>query len=124
GREPKANRIKQFSKRRAILTRAGLGDRTKNSRHVDWKRRNHGNPCRQAIAIDTSATAMSCWSWMPPMRARFLRRSPAICAGIGNEKNSSFDMTLNDLLKGKDIDPEHVLVFRHRPWEAELNKVL
>jgi len=33
-------------------------------------------------------------------------------------------MNLNDLLKGKDIDPRHVLVFRHRPHERELNKVL
>jgi GIY-YIG catalytic domain len=33
-------------------------------------------------------------------------------------------MNLNDLLKGKGIDPEHVLVFRHRPSEPELNKVL
>jgi hypothetical protein len=33
-------------------------------------------------------------------------------------------MNLNDLLKGKGIDPEQVLVFRHRPFEPELNKVL
>lgn len=33
-------------------------------------------------------------------------------------------MNLNDLLKVKDIDPRHVLVFRHRPHEPELNKVL
>ena len=33
-------------------------------------------------------------------------------------------MNLNDLLKGKDIDPQHVLVLRHRPHEPELNKVL
>jgi hypothetical protein len=33
-------------------------------------------------------------------------------------------MNLNDLLKGKGIDPQHVLVLRHRPNEPELNKVL
>jgi len=33
-------------------------------------------------------------------------------------------MNLNDLLCGKRIDPEQVLVLRHRPSEPELNKVL
>src|SRR5687768_9156829 len=33
-------------------------------------------------------------------------------------------MTLNDLLRGKGIDPQTVLVMRHRPYEPELNKVL
>jgi len=33
-------------------------------------------------------------------------------------------MNLNDLLAGKGIDPQHVLVMRHRPSEPELNKVL
>ena len=33
-------------------------------------------------------------------------------------------MNLNDLLHGNGIDPRHVLVFRHRPHEPELNKVL
>lgn len=33
-------------------------------------------------------------------------------------------MNLNDLLRGKEIDPRHVLVLRHRPNEPELNKVL
>ncbi len=33
-------------------------------------------------------------------------------------------MNLNDLLKGKGIDPQHVLVLRHRPHEPELNRVL
>src|SRR5262245_58698985 len=33
-------------------------------------------------------------------------------------------MTLNDLFTGKGIDPEGVLVLRHRPWEPQLNKVL
>ena len=33
-------------------------------------------------------------------------------------------MNLNDLLRGKSIDPKHVLVFRHRPHEPNLNKVL
>lgn len=33
-------------------------------------------------------------------------------------------MNLNNLLLGKDIEPEHVLVLRHRPREPELNKVL
>jgi len=33
-------------------------------------------------------------------------------------------MNLNDLLRGKDINPEQVLVLRHRPSEPELNKVL
>ncbi len=34
------------------------------------------------------------------------------------------NMNLNDLLRSGDIDPSHVLVFRHRPPEPELNKVL
>lgn len=33
-------------------------------------------------------------------------------------------MNLKDLLLGKNIDPQHVLVLRHRPLEPELNKVL
>ncbi len=33
-------------------------------------------------------------------------------------------MNLNDLLKGKGIDPQHVLVLRHRPNAPELNRVL
>lgn len=33
-------------------------------------------------------------------------------------------MTLNDLLQLRDIDPREVLVFRHRPWEPQLRKVL
>lgn len=33
-------------------------------------------------------------------------------------------MTLNDLLAVEGIDPRHVFVMRHRPWEPELNKVL
>jgi hypothetical protein len=33
-------------------------------------------------------------------------------------------MLLNDLLVGKSIDPKQVLVFRHRPNEPELRKVL
>ena len=33
-------------------------------------------------------------------------------------------MNLNDLLLGNNIDPKHVLVFRHRPPEPDLNKVL
>jgi hypothetical protein len=33
-------------------------------------------------------------------------------------------MNLNDLLTAKDIAPREVLVFRHRPSEPELNKVL
>ena len=33
-------------------------------------------------------------------------------------------MNLNDLLLGKGIDPQHVLVLRHRPWEPQLNKWL
>jgi len=33
-------------------------------------------------------------------------------------------MNLNDLLLAKNIKPEQVLVFRHRPSEPELNKVL
>jgi hypothetical protein len=33
-------------------------------------------------------------------------------------------MNLNDLLLGKKIDPRQVLVFRHRPHEPKLNKVL
>jgi len=33
-------------------------------------------------------------------------------------------MNLNDLLAKQEIDPRQVLVFRHRPHEPELNKVL
>ena len=33
-------------------------------------------------------------------------------------------MNLNDLLRGKDIDPKQVLVLRHRPSEPELNNIL
>lgn len=33
-------------------------------------------------------------------------------------------MNLNDLLRGEGIDPQHVLVLRHRPWEPQLNKIL
>jgi hypothetical protein len=33
-------------------------------------------------------------------------------------------MNLKDLLLGKNIDPQHVLVLRHRPLEPELGKVL
>jgi hypothetical protein len=33
-------------------------------------------------------------------------------------------MNLNDLLLGNGIDPKHVLVLRHRPWEPKLNNVL
>ena len=33
-------------------------------------------------------------------------------------------MNLKDLLLSKDIDPQHVLVLRHRPLEPDLNKVL
>ena len=33
-------------------------------------------------------------------------------------------MELNDLIRGKDIDPHHVIVFRHRPSQPQLNKVL
>ncbi len=33
-------------------------------------------------------------------------------------------MTLNDLLQGSQIDPKRVLVFRHRPREPQLRKVL
>jgi hypothetical protein len=33
-------------------------------------------------------------------------------------------MNLNDLFRLKDIDPQHVLVLRHRPREPQLNKVL
>ena len=33
-------------------------------------------------------------------------------------------MNLNDLFRNEGIDPKNVLVFRHRPHERELNKVL
>lgn len=33
-------------------------------------------------------------------------------------------MNFNDLLLGKNINPEHVIVLRHRPHETQLNKVL
>lgn len=32
-------------------------------------------------------------------------------------------MEFNDLLLGKNINPENVLLLRHRPWEQQLNKV-
>jgi len=34
------------------------------------------------------------------------------------------DLNLNDLFKIEGVDPERVLVLRHRPYEPELNKVL
>lgn len=34
------------------------------------------------------------------------------------------EMTLNDLFRGNEIDPQKVIAFRHRPWEPQLNKVL
>lgn len=34
------------------------------------------------------------------------------------------NLNLNNLLKGKGIDPKKVIVMRHRPYEPELNKVL
>lgn len=33
-------------------------------------------------------------------------------------------MTVNDLLRSKDIDPQTVLILRHRPFEPELNRAL
>ena len=33
-------------------------------------------------------------------------------------------MNLNDLLKGKGIEPDSVIVMRHRPFESKLNRVL
>ena len=33
-------------------------------------------------------------------------------------------MNLNDLLRDSNIEPEQVLVMRHRPTEPELNKIL
>src|SRR3990172_7570349 len=33
-------------------------------------------------------------------------------------------MNLNDLFNSKGVDPQRVLVLRHRPHEPELNKVL
>ena len=33
-------------------------------------------------------------------------------------------LNLNDLLTGKGIDSQQVLVLRHRPHETELNKML
>jgi hypothetical protein len=33
-------------------------------------------------------------------------------------------MELNELLSGKGVDPQGVVVFRHRPNEPELNKVI
>ena len=32
-------------------------------------------------------------------------------------------MDLKDLLQRQDINPENVIVFRHRPFEPKLNKV-
>ena len=33
-------------------------------------------------------------------------------------------MEFNDLLLDQDINPEQILLFRHRPWEQQLNKVI
>jgi hypothetical protein len=33
-------------------------------------------------------------------------------------------MNLNDLFRSKGVEPQQVLVLRHRPWETQLNKVL
>ena len=33
-------------------------------------------------------------------------------------------MHFSDMLQSRKIDPKQVLVFRHRPWEPQLNKVL
>ncbi|MBL8050868.1 MAG: GIY-YIG nuclease family protein [Anaerolineales bacterium] len=33
-------------------------------------------------------------------------------------------MNFNDLLQGKNINPEHVIALRHRPYETQLNKVI
>src|SRR5260370_26091114 len=38
--------------------------------------------------------------------------------------NGVSEMNLKDLLVGKGIEPQRVLVLRHRPLEPELNKVL
>ena len=38
-------------------------------------------------------------------------------------KSISQPWSLNDLLEREEIDPKTVLVFRHRPWEPQLNKV-
>jgi hypothetical protein len=40
------------------------------------------------------------------------------------DPKGKLEMNLNDLLRGKGIDPQYVLVLRHRPREPELNKVL
>jgi hypothetical protein len=42
----------------------------------------------------------------------------------GEDTNGRLKMNLKDLLLGENIDPQHVLVLRHRPLEPELNKVL
>jgi len=44
--------------------------------------------------------------------------------GVDRREKGNAAMNLNDLLRGKDIDPQRVLVLRHRPTEPELNKVL
>lgn len=41
-----------------------------------------------------------------------------------NGQDGKKDMYFNDLLRNKGIDPEHVLVFRHRPSEPQLDNVL
>jgi hypothetical protein len=43
---------------------------------------------------------------------------------LGENPNGRLEMNLKDLLLGKNIDPQSVLVLRHRPLEPELNKVL
>jgi hypothetical protein len=44
--------------------------------------------------------------------------------GRAGPRQRKVHMTLNDLLLSKGIDPQTVLVFRHRPHEPQLNKVL
>ena len=43
---------------------------------------------------------------------------------LRKDRKGGLEMNLNDLLLGKNIDPQHVLVLRHTPREPELNEVL
>ena len=50
--------------------------------------------------------------------------SESIERDLRKNRKGRLEMDLNDLLIGKNIDPQHVLVLRHTPREPELNKVL
>jgi hypothetical protein len=61
-------------------------------------------------------------SWVVARELPFPRKWD-IAPGADNPEGRK-GMNLKDLLVGKDIDPQHVLVLRHRPLEPELSRVL